>query len=135
MSYEWVRPRTVRLTWWLAAVSVAATALAACAYSAVILGMVKSGAAVDGLEAVVVVGSKASVAPVVAAVLGVFAVGNDYRYGTMCTTLLVTPRRGVALAAKAATVAAFGAALAVVAWSVGHLVLGDRLSLAASPAS
>jgi ABC-2 type transport system permease protein len=136
MHYEWVRLRSLRSTWWLAAVSVAVTALATWGYAGILLGVHASGAPVGAGEALVLLLSKASAAPVVAGVVGVLAVGGEYRHGTMRTTLLVTPRRGRALAAKAAVVGGFAAVLAVtgmaVAWLVGLVVVADTVSLAAS---
>jgi len=127
LAYEWQRIRSIRSTWWLAGGSVVATAIMAFGYSGVVRSMLSSGVEVDGLEATVLVVSKASMATIVAGILGVCAVGNDYRYGTMRTTLLVIPRRTVALAAKSLVVTACGAALTVVnlavAWVVGSLVL------------
>lgn len=139
LRYEWTRLRSLRLTWWLAGASAVVTALAAWGYSGVILGMRSDGLAVDNREAVVLVVSKPSMAPVVAGILGVFAVGNEYRHGTMRLTLLVTPRRATALGAKAALVAGFGAVLALanlaVAWVVGALVLAGAVSLSLSVAA
>lgn len=138
LSYEWVRLRTVRLPWWLAAFSIVGTGLAAWAYSAIARGVLRGGAHVDGVEAVVFVVCKPSFAPVVAGILGVFAVGSDYRFGTLRTTLLVTPRRHVALAAKVGVSAAVGGALATigvaVAWIVGTLALRPELALPAPAA-
>src|SRR4051794_35837626 len=99
MAYEWTRIRTTRLAWYLAAVAVIATAVAAWAYSAIAM-RVAGSTTVDPREAVTFVISRPSFAPVVAGLLGVVAIGSDYRYGTMRTTLLVTPRRGIALGAK-----------------------------------
>jgi hypothetical protein len=132
-AYEWARLRTVRATWWIAGLSVVITGLATWGYSAVISSMMSTGLSVDGLEAAVLVLGKPSFAPFAAGILGVFAVGNDYRYGTMRATLLVTPRRTVALAAKSAVIAGFAAVLAVlnlaVSWLVGTLTLGPGLGL------
>jgi ABC-2 type transport system permease protein len=49
-------------------------------------------------------------------VVGVRIVTDELRYGTIVPTLLVTPRRGRVLAAKAATAAVTGALLALVGW-------------------
>lgn len=58
-------------------------------------------------------------------VLGVLAAAGEFRHGTVVATLLVTPRRRTALAAKAAAVAVTAAltALAVEAVAVGLGVL------------
>jgi ABC-2 type transport system permease protein len=136
LAYEWARIRSVRITWWIAGLSIVATALAAWGYSALVSTMMSADPSVDGREAVVMMLSKPSFAPIAASLIGVFAVGTDYRYGTMCATLLVTPRRGVALTAKAVVVAGFGVAVALVnlavAWAVGLLMVGRGLTGSAS---
>jgi len=54
-----------------------------------------------------------------AGLLGVLAVGNDHRFGTIVATALVSPRRSTVLAARAVVLGAIGALLAMVR-------LGDR---------
>lgn len=136
VAYEWMRIRSVRLTWWIAGISIAATALAGWGYSALVSSMLAADQRVDDLEALVMIISKPSFVPIAASVLGVVAVGNDYRYGTMAATLLITPRRTVALAAKALVVTGFGIALTAVGlavtWAVGFLVIGRGLTASAS---
>lgn len=136
LAYEWVRLRSLRITWWLTGGSVLVTALAAWGYSGVVLGVRSDGDPVDGAEAVVLVVARPSMAPLVAGILGIFAVANEYRYGTMRTTVLVTPQRTVALAAKAAVIGGFGAGLALanlaVAWLIGVLTLAGSVSLSLS---
>lgn len=138
LAYEWARIRTLRITWWIVAFSMAATALATWGYGALVASMLAADQAVDGREALVMVLSKPSFAPIAASILGVVAVGNDYRYGTMAATLLVTPRRSVALVAKAVVVAGFAVAVTAadfaVTWAVGLLMLGRRLT-ASAPAA
>jgi ABC-2 type transport system permease protein len=130
LLYEWARIRSVRLTWWIAGLSMVITTVAATGYSALVSTMVSAEAKVDGLEAIVMILSKPSAAPIAAGVLGVFAVGNDFRFGTMSATLLITPRRTVALGARAVVVAGFGSALALAglaaAWVVGTLMVGRQ---------
>lgn len=131
LGYEWARTRTVRSTWWLFGCSLVASALTAWGYAGVLTGMISGGLPVNGREAAVFVVSKASTAPIAAGVLGIFAVGPEYRYATMTTTLLVTPRRTVAFAAKAVVVGCFSMALAVAsaaaAWLVAIGMLGGKL--------
>lgn len=59
--------------------------------------------------------STATVMRVLVLVLGIRAVTDEYRYGTIVPALLVEPRRARAVAAKAAAVAAAGLALAIAA--------------------
>ncbi|HYO61457.1 MAG TPA: ABC transporter permease [Actinomycetota bacterium] len=55
---------------------------------------------------------------VVVLVMGIRAITDEFRHGTISSALVVTPRRGRLLAAKAVAVALTGAALAVTAWAV-----------------
>lgn len=50
-------------------------------------------------------------------VMGIRAITDEFRHGTIVSTLAVAPRRGRLLAAKAVTVAGAGALLAAAAWA------------------
>src|SRR5690606_18903011 len=131
LAYEWIRLRTLRSTWWMLGISLIVTALLTLAFSGLILDLqAASGQGVSGTEAVIVVLTRSVLTPVVAGLIGVFAIAHDLRYGAIVTTLLVTPRRIVALAAKALVVSSAAATLALanlaVAWVAGLVVLRDR---------
>jgi ABC-2 type transport system permease protein len=51
-------------------------------------------------------------------VLGIRAITDEFRHGTIVSTLVAAPRRGRLLAAKAVAVGSAGALLAVTAWGV-----------------
>lgn len=53
---------------------------------------------------------------IVILVMGIRAITDEFRHGTIVSTLVVVPRRGRLLAAKAVAVGATGAALALVGW-------------------
>lgn len=134
LAYEWIRLRTLRSTWWMLGISLIVTALLTLAFSGLILDLqAASGQGVSGTEAFIVVLTRSVLTPVVAGLIGVFAIAHDLRYGTIVTTLLVTPRRIVALAAKALVVSSAAATLALanlaVAWVAGLVVLRDRVSM------
>lgn len=59
---------------------------------------------------------------ILALVAGVFAMGNEYRHRTMGLAYLATPRRGVVVAAKTATVLLLGVVYGVASAVVGVLV-------------
>ncbi|UUN27770.1 ABC transporter permease [Streptomyces sp. FIT100] len=134
LAYEWWRLRTLRSTWWTAAATLMVTALLALAFGALIKDMsADRGQAVPVSELLVIMLTKSPLTPVTAGALGVFAMGHEYRYGTIRTTLALTPRRSVAFGAKAVSIAAFSAVLALanlaVAWAVALPVLaGESLS-------
>jgi ABC-2 type transport system permease protein len=139
LAHEWWRLRTLRSTWWMAAATVIVTAVLAVAFGALIKDMsADQGQAVPVSELLVIMLTKSPLTPVIAGVLGVFAMGHEYRYGTIRTTLVLTPRRPVAFAAKAVSIAAVSVVLALanlaVAWAVALPLLAGE-SLADVPAT
>jgi ABC-2 type transport system permease protein len=115
LRFEWVRLRTLRSTYWLIGSGLLLNAgvalLVAYATRRDPLGV----AVVND----VVTGGASLPLPLLAvflAVVGIFATGHEYRYGTIQPTLTTVPQRTRLLAAKVLVVA--GAALAVTAVSV-----------------
>ncbi|MFE0581569.1 hypothetical protein [Streptomyces sp. NPDC058874] len=133
LAYEWWRLRTLRSTWWTAAATLVVTALLALAFGSLIKDMsADQGHPVPVSELLVIMLTKSPLTPVIAGTLGVFAMGHEYRYGTIRTTLALTPRRTVAFGAKAASIAAFSGLLALAnlaaAWAVAvPLLAGDSM--------
>lgn len=114
LRFEWVRIRTLRSTYWLiasalllnlaVAVSVALAARDEPLHHEVV-GMVVTG------------GAPVSPVPFTAvflAVVGIFATGHEYRYGTVQPTLTTVPQRSALLAAKLVVLAATALVVAVV---------------------
>ncbi|MGI5195679.1 ABC transporter permease [Streptomyces sp. CA-288835] len=134
LAYEWWRLRTLRSAWWMAAVTLIVTALLALAFGALIKDMSSDqGQALPVSELLVIMLTKSPLTPVIAGTLGVFAMGHEYRYGTIRTTLALTPRRPVAFGAKVASIAAVSVVLALanlaVAWAVAlPLLAGESLT-------
>lgn len=138
LAYEWLRLRTLRSTWWLLGVSLVVTALLGLAFAMLILDLRStSGEEVSSTETLILVLTRSVLTPVMAGLIGVFAIGHDIRYGTITTTLLVTPRRTVALAAKALIVSLAAVVMALanlaVAWVVSLAVLAGRMPMDLSP--
>ncbi len=71
-----------------------------------------------------------SLAGVFSALAGVLLVASEYRYGTIRTTILFTPRRSQVLAAKVAAGLLAGLTFGVVGlaigWGVGYAILAGR---------
>jgi ABC-2 type transport system permease protein len=116
LRFEWVRLRTLRSTYWL--IASALTLNAAIAFLVAlatrndtldeqIVGMVLAGGGAH---------SPLPLATVFLAVLGIFATGHEYRYGTIQPTLTTVPQRTRLLAAKIVVVG--GTALVVAAVSM-----------------
>jgi ABC-2 type transport system permease protein len=73
-------------------------------------------------EAIVVAVTRSPFTPMAAGLLGIFAMGHEFRYRTIVTTLLVVPHRTQVLVAKALTVTGVSAAMAVLSLGCGLLV-------------
>jgi ABC-2 type transport system permease protein len=100
LRFEWVRIRTVRATYWLIA--------AALALNVAVAFLVAYVTRDDPLDpelvgAVATGGGPLSPVPFAAvflAVIGIFATGHEYRYGTVQPTLTTVPQRSTLLTAK-----------------------------------
>jgi ABC-2 type transport system permease protein len=107
---EWIRLRTIRSTWLI-------VALALFASGGLGLAVALDGRADVTLElagAVINPGQPAPT-PILLGLLGVFAWGHDYRYGTIRPLLVVQPRREVLVIARVLVVSLFLAAVATAA--------------------
>jgi ABC-2 type transport system permease protein len=134
LRYEWVRLRTLRSTWWVLIVALALNALVALA---VARGVVEGSQKLDAEGVVTLLTGGSGISPlsitaVLAGVVGVLALGHEYRHDLIRPTLTAMPRRGVLLAAKAVVVGLWAALVAVAAgacaYGVGWAVIGDRWS-------
>jgi ABC-type transport system involved in multi-copper enzyme maturation permease subunit len=135
LRYEWMRIRTLRSTYWLTGLGILITA-----GIAFIVAMVTRN---DPTTPVIVAnvllggGEFATFIPVLMAIMGVLAVGHEYRYGTIQPTLAAVPQRSRLLTAKIVVVALV--ALIVVAVSlaintaIGVIFWGELPDLATEP--
>jgi ABC-2 type transport system permease protein len=128
LRYEWTRLRTLRSTWWLTGMSLLIAGL---------LGLgalsVKGPATiVDYGDAVTGGGGGVFLVSILLSMVGIFAIGHEYRYGTIRPTLSALPRRSTVLAAKVIVVAVYVFVVALVAivlrYVVSVLILGHRLT-------
>ncbi|WP_434581918.1 hypothetical protein [Carbonactinospora thermoautotrophica] len=138
IRYELIRLRTIRSTWWLALLSLLATG----SISWAIAVNLRAGP-LDVADIAVLLTGGALYSPLVPpavlvvppavfmAVLGVLALGHEYRYSSIRATLTAIPRRSRVLAAKTLAVALAAAVVAVlslaVGWGVGFAVLGEQM--------
>lgn len=131
LRFEWVRIRTVRSTYWLIAAAVALNAVVAFFVS----WTTRDDERVPEIVGAVVTGggpfSPVPFAAVFLAVVGIFATGHEYRYGTVQPTLTTVPRRSVILTAK--LVVLLGTAVAVTVVSVLANVLTALLVWGEAP--
>jgi ABC-2 type transport system permease protein len=135
LRYEWTRIRTLRSTYWLAGLGILVTAAVA-----FIVALVTRNDPVDPETAAGVLlggGDFATFIPIFMAIMGVLAVGHEYRYGTIQPTLTALPQRSRLLTAKILIVAAV--TIAVVALSlvinavIGLAFWGELPSLGSDP--
>lgn len=105
LKYEWVRIRTIASTYWLSGIAILLNAVVC-----FIIALSVTASNVDDLDVGQVTtwtwtaGASAPITPVLAgvffAVMGVMAMGHEYRYGTNKATLSAIPDRIAVLAAK-----------------------------------
>lgn len=114
LRFEWVRIRTVRSTYWLVAAALALNVAVAVSVSYATrdepLDPELVGAVVTGGGPL----SPVPFAAVFLAVIGVFATGHEYRYGTVQPTLTTVPRRSAVLGAKLVVLAVTAVVVTVV---------------------
>lgn len=134
LRYEWIRLKSVRSTWFLVVAALASAGLVAWIVAREI---VRGEEFLSDPETVVsLLTGSSGVGPLsfpalFAGLVGVAALGTEYRHGLMQTTLTAVPRRGVLLLAKVLVVGAFAALIAVAsigaAFAVGRIELGSPL--------
>jgi ABC-2 type transport system permease protein len=129
LRYEWVRLTTVRSTWWLIGVSVVAQGLLALVLT--LSGTSHNEPLTVDSAALAASGGIGVVPPLIfvfMGLVGVFATGHEYRYGTIRAAVAAFPRRTDLWAAKvlvvAAAVAVVGALLVAESVGIGLLVGG-----------
>lgn len=137
LRHEWIRLRSVRSTWVLFVGALVAAGLVALV---VARDVTSGGQSLNDPEAVVslLTGSSGvgplSFTALFAGLVGVLALGQEYRHGQMQTTLTAIPRRGTLLLAKLVMVALFAAITAVLAigaaYAVGRAQIGAGFDLA-----
>jgi hypothetical protein len=136
LRHESIRLRSVRSTWVLVLAAVASAGLVAW----VVARQISRGDdfLTDPETAVSMLTGSSGVGPLsfpalFAGLIGVAALGTEYRHGLMQTTLTAIPRRGVLLTAKLLVVAAFAALTAALsvaaAFAVGRAEIGPAVDV------
>jgi len=128
LRYEWMRIRTIRSSYWMSALAIALTF-----GITLLMGLSISAADLDDefdsvdqvTTYIVLAGASGPFIPVMAApfyaVMGVMAVGHEYRYGTNKATLSAIPDRVAVLAAKF---------VVLVAWVLASIAITLLLGMA-----
>jgi ABC-2 type transport system permease protein len=118
LRYEWVRLRTLRSTWWLTGLTLVLSG---------VLGLPALG--IKKVEVLdygdIITGGSGFfdfILAVLLGMIGVFAIGHEYRYGTIRPTLSAIPRRSTLMAAKVVVVASYTAVLAILCHVIRYLV-------------
>ena len=127
---EWIKLRTLRTTWILAALAI----LTAMAITGAATGSVKPGT--SAFERVDLLLTPAPLlVRLFVIVLGIMAFSNEYRYGTIIPSLSAAPIRGELLGAKLIVMGAFGLLLGAIV-TVASTVTGLAvLSIIGQPVS
>jgi ABC-2 type transport system permease protein len=134
LRYEWIRLRSVRSTWILVLAAMAASGLVA---EVVARDITRGDEFLSDPETFVsLLTGSSGVGPLsfpalFAGLIGVAALGTEYRHGLMQTTLTAVPNRAVLLTAKLLVVATFGALTAALsmgaAFAVGRAEIGPAV--------
>jgi ABC-2 type transport system permease protein len=127
LRYEWMRLRTLRSTWWLTGLSLLIAGL----LGLPALGLKGQLTIVDYGDLVTGGGGAVFLVAILLSIIGVFAIGHEYRYGTIRPTLSALPRRSAVLAAKVLVVAGYVAVVTILSmvlrYCVALIILGHRL--------
>lgn len=130
LKFESVRIRTLRSTYWLVGLSILLTA-------GVALIITLATDTVDDVMTLSVLtggGEFATFLPIFMAIIGIFAVGHEYRHGTIQPTLLAIPQRSRLLTAKLLVVLVTGLVVALISmainYGIGLLAWGEAPDLA-----
>lgn len=128
LRYEWMRLRTLRSTWWLTGLSLLIAGL----LGLPALGLKGTLTVTDYGDLVTGGGGGAIfLVSVLLSMIGVFAIGHEYRYGTIRPTLCALPRRSTVLAAKVLVVTGYVFVVALIGlvlrYAIAVVILGHRL--------
>jgi ABC-2 type transport system permease protein len=127
LRFEWVRLRTLRSTWWLTGISLVIAGL----LGLPALGVKGAATMTDYGDVVTGGGGGVFLVSIMLSMIGIFAVGHEYRYGTIRPTLSALPRRSSLLAAKILVVTGYVFAVTVLCTVLRYLIsvviLGHRL--------
>jgi ABC-2 type transport system permease protein len=127
LRYEWMRLRTLRSTWWLTGLSVLIAGLLGLAA----LGKKGTLSVQDYGDIVTGGGGAVFLVAILLSLIGIFAIGHEYRYGTIRPTLSALPRRSNVLAAKLLVVTGYVLVVALVClvlrYAIAVVILGHRL--------
>lgn len=83
-------------------------------------------------EAIIVAVTRSPFAPIGAGLLGILAMGNEFRHGTIITTLLVTPSRTRVLLSKVLSISVASVATAALTLVLGTIVCLNVLNTSAT---
>jgi ABC-2 type transport system permease protein len=129
LRYEWMRLRTLRSTWWLTGLSLLIAGL----LGLPALGLKGNLTVVDYGDILTGGGGGAVfLVSILLSLIGVFAIGHEYRYGTIRPTLSALPRRSTVMAAKILVVSGYVFVVALIGlvlkYAVAVAILGHRLT-------
>ncbi|GAB3425105.1 ABC transporter permease [Flindersiella endophytica] len=140
LRYEWVRIRTLRSTYWLTGLALVLPAVLVGLLAAFLPDRMWAGMDQALGGALLLGGLTFSPLPMTAifmAMIGAFAFGHEYRYGTMLQTLAAVPQRNKLMLAKLLMVSGWSLAVAVLGlllnWALVVGLSGHSLDLFGDP--
>jgi len=116
LRFEWARIRTIRSTYWLFGLGVLITAIIAGILAYVTRNDDKTGEV--GSWVLLGGGEFATFIPIFVAIMGIFATGHEYRFGTIQPTLTTLPQRSALLLSKLLVVVAVAVAMVAVSLAI-----------------
>jgi len=125
LAYELMRIRTIPSSWVLTGLALSFTLIGAVASTLSPVGGLDTSTRLlgDRAEYAAVLTAPTQLTPLLMGLLGAFAFGHEYRYGTIRTALCVLPRRTTLAAAKVLAIALWSAGVAGVGVALSALVL------------
>lgn len=125
LRYEWVRLRTLRSTYWLTGLALLVAGLLALPALGLTSNTEHPSLTEQDLGDLITGGGGGAILliSIFLGLIGVMAIGHEYRYSTMRPTLSALPRRSVLMTAKLIVVLAWVTVFAIVAQALRFLVI------------
>lgn len=132
LRYEWVRLRTLRSTYWLTGIALLVAGLLALPALSLTSNTDHPVLTQEDYGDIITGGGGGAIflISIFLGLLGVFAIGHEYRYGTIRPTLCAIPRRSTLMAAKMILVLGWvlvvGVAAQALRFLICWLILGSK---------
>jgi ABC-type transport system involved in multi-copper enzyme maturation permease subunit len=125
LRYEWVRLRTLRSTYWLTGIALLVAGLLALPALSLTSSTQHPTLNAEDYGDIITGGNGGAISlmSIFLGLIGVMAIGHEYRYATMRPTLSALPRRSILMAAKVVVVLAWVAVFTLIAQALRFLIV------------